>query len=130
MLPYLELPVPPQVSAQLSEISENVRALHDAHASHVEAQSQLLSTIQARLGRLEVDSSLADLRADVSSLRSIALGRSQFPPVPTTPTIPSWQRSTQGSCTGGRKVEREGEREGERESRNWAIPYTRFSLDR
>jgi hypothetical protein len=50
----------------------------------------LSSSLEARVARLESDGA-AEIRSEMATLRTLALGRSSFP-VPPSPAIPAWQR--------------------------------------
>lgn len=93
MLPYLDLPPGPTLDARLTELT---RALDEMRGA-VRDQSAALQTLSSSTTqRAAVEAgTTADIRAEMATLRSLALGRSQFP-VPAAPAIPAWQRRVDG----------------------------------
>ena len=92
VLPHIELPISPAVDGRLSTLAQSVEELRAAIAEQSNTVQVLSSGLQQRVARLESDGP-ADIRTELATLRTLALGRSQFPAAPPTPAIPAWQRA-------------------------------------
>lgn len=98
VLPRIEWPVNEELQGRLQTLTESVARLESAQRTQSEQ-------VQQRLARVETDTTIGDIRSEIASLRTLLLGRGQFPaapaPVwpasspatrpPTTPAIPKWQ---------------------------------------
>lgn len=103
VLPRIEWPTSTQTDARLQALAESVGRLEAAQRDHAAQQRTLTDGVQARLARVETDSAVGEIRAELATLRTMLLGRGQFPSAPTatwapaaSSAIPKWQLARKG----------------------------------
>lgn len=82
-----------QTVSQLQQTLASVQELLIQQQQKIQELSQELATAEASssTSRILDNQTVAELKAEVASLKGLLLGRKQFPSTPTIPKIPSWQ---------------------------------------
>lgn len=96
--PHIEWPVSQQTEARLTAITDSVARIESAQREQATQARQQSELVQQRLALAE-SSAGGEVRAELASLRTLLLGRGQFPTPPPTswavpsPGIPKWQQT-------------------------------------